>query len=449
MQISTRLSITFSIIVSFIFIAFGMTVYSFSSDYRARNFQERLRGRVEITEKIFLEKESFSAVELKKINNQFLHTLPQETEEVQQIQTHQKFTFKHDYPQRVRDQFLDKNTFEFKYSETQGMSRIFHVKGKDHLIIVTAFDSVGLQYLSYLRNIIFILVLIGAPFVFIGSFLITKRALRPLSKKIDAANSISASNLHQRLEVSNPNDEIGKVAIAFNKLLDRLEASFEAQKSFIRNASHEIRNPLTAIIGEAEVTIGKPRIPEVYVRSLNTILSEAEILNATVNNLLQLSKVAANEEKLLYETIQFDRFLKEVKESFDFLIPENQIELVFAHTGPYAISGNKSLLKTTLINLLDNACKFSSNNRVEVALSKDNDWLSLTIKDTGIGIANADLKKIITPFYRGNNALQIKGSGIGLSLSSRVMDLHQGTLAIESQINKGTEVLIKLPICPK
>jgi len=449
MKISTRLSVTYSVIASAIFIAFGLTVYLFSSDYRKHDFQERLKERVVVTEKIFLEKETFSPSELEKITNQFLHTLPEETEEVLLLQDSITPLFKYSYPEDVRDKLVTIDTFNFENSDLQGSSRIFQVNGKDYLIIVTAVDQIGLQNLSFLRGIILLLGLIGIPLIFIGSFVITKKALLPISRKIDKANTISATNLHQRLKVFNPNDEIGKLAIAFNKLLDRLEASFQAQKLFIRNASHEIRNPLTAIMGEAEVAISRSRTNEEYHESLSTILVEAETLNATVTNLLQLSKVAASEESIQYEAVLFDELLLEIKEGFDFLNPENQVELNISNeteNKDYSIIGNRNLLKTAIINLFDNACKFSFNKKVKVQLMNDNSQLVLSIKDVGIGIVEKDIEKILTPFYRGNNALRIKGSGIGLSLCSKIISLHKGILEVQSQIEIGTKVYVKLPL---
>ena len=239
------------------------------------------------------------------------------------------------------------------------------------------------------------------------------------------------------------------MAIAFNKLLDRLEASFDAQKSFIQNASHEIKNPLTSIMGEAEVILSKARTKDEYKESLNIILSESETLSSTVSNLLQLAKVTSGEENINFETIIFDEFLNEVKFSFDFINPDNQVNLnIFKTTKEktYSISGNKNLLKTVIINLLDNACKFSSNGHVDILLSNDDEHLNLEIKDEGIGINSNDLNKITTPFYRGNNTIQIKGSGIGLSLCSKIINLHSGKIQIESQIDIGTTVHIKIPL---
>ena len=446
MKISTRLAITFSIIASALFVAFGLTIYIFSSNYRQENFQERLKERVIITEKIFLEKESFSPADLKIITNQFLHTLHKETEEVIQLNKAIDPVYKYNYPEEVKRQLPTLPTFGFQDAEIQGESSLFKVKGIDYLIIVTAVDVVGLKNLSFLKHLIIILVLLGIPLLSLSSFILAKRALVPISKKINKANTISATNLHQRLIVHNPNDELGSMAIAFNKLLDRLEASFEAQKAFIRNASHEIRNPLTAIMGEAEVINSRVRTTAEYQKSISTILSEAETLNSTVTNLLQLSKVDANEETIQYQSIVLNDLLHEIKVGFDFMNPINQVILdVQDDSQKTLISGNTNLLKTAILNLFDNASKFSSNNIVEVGLKNDKNWLVLTIKDKGIGIGNEDIKNVLTPFCRGNNVININGSGIGLSLASKIINLHGGELQINSQLGIGTEVQVTLP----
>ena len=447
MTISTRLALTYSIIASSIFVVFGISVFVFSSNYGQDNFKQRLKQRVLVTEKRFLEKETFSPRELEKITNEFLHTLPQETEEVIKITSNKTPDFKHTYSQKVRSKFLTTKEYHYTEKEVQGMSRIFTVNGIKYVIVVTAVDEIGLQNLSFLRRRIILLILIGIPIIFIGGFLITRRALLPLSKKIGKANSISASNLHQRLNVQNPNDEIGKLAIAFNNLLDRLETSFESQKAFISNASHEINTPLTSIIGEAEVTISKPRTEKEYVQSLRVILSEGEMLSNTTKNLLQLSKITANEGNLNFTQINFTQFIYSIKESFDFFNPDNQISIENAPMekgDKLIVFGNQALLMTAVINLLDNACKFSSNKEVVVKLFSDGNSVCLTIIDNGIGIAENDLDKVNNPFFRGINALQIRGSGIGLSLSSQIIQLHNGTLEFQSQLEKGTNVLVKL-----
>ena len=447
MKITTKLSIIFSIIASVALVIFGVLVYLFTLNHSDKVFQELLSDRVTITEKLFLEKESFSAIELEKIKDQFLRALPEETEEVIELKNDVMPVFKYNYSDKNKQQLIVNESYSFQEGNMTGVSNIFNVNKKSYLIIVTAVDVVGIQNLVFLRVRIIILILIVLPLLFIISFVVTKRALRPLTNKIHHANAISASNLYERLQIINPNDEIGELAIAFNKLLDRLEASFKSQKSFISNASNEIRNPLTAIMGEAEITGAKLRSTEEYAESLKTILQEAERLSLTVNNLLELSKVRATEEDIKFEILQFDDFLEEIKTSFDFFSPENKVSISIAKTqsGIYSVSINKNLMKTALFNLLDNACKFSSNKPVDIKLVKVGNWLSLTIEDNGLGISEKDLLQIKEPFYRGENTLHINGSGIGLALCEKIIMLNNGTLTIDSVLNNGTKVIVMLP----
>ncbi len=448
MNIRTRLSISFSILVSGIFLLFGLLIYLLAADHRLKDFQERLNQRVLITENVFLEKDSFSGEAFEKITNAFLQTLPEETEEVIELKGENTQKFQYEYPPTVQRGLLTNEVFAFREGDTQGASRVFRVKEKDYLVIVTAVDKIGIENLSFLKSSIAILIAIAIPIIFLSSYFISKRMLLPISKKIDKANKISATNLHMRLNVYNPKDEIGKLAIAFNNLLDRLEESFEAQIAFISNASHEIKNPLTAIMGEAEVAISRSRSADEYLESLKTVLEETEVLNSTINNLLQLSKVNAIEEGALFEDIHLDQLINAAKETYDFVNPENRILLNFingSESNTTLISGNRHLLKTTIINLLDNACKFSNNNEVRVGLKASTEQIKLSIADKGIGIASADLDKIRTPFFRGNNAIKIKGSGIGLALCERIIDLHKANLEFKSKIDSGTEVSITFP----
>ena len=132
-------------------------------------------------------------------------------------------------------------------------------------------------------------------------------------------------------------------------------------------------------------------------------------------------------------------------QSYNFVNTDNNLINNSLKLEPLFISGNSNLLKTALLNLVDNACKFSSNQKVEVNLERKDKYIKLIIKDLGIGIAEKEIKKILTPFYRGKNALSIKGSGIGLSLSSKIIELHHGSITIHSELNKGTMVTVNIP----
>ena len=395
MKISSRLAITYSTITSISFSLFAIFILLLSSIHDKTAFESRLKERVVITEKVFLEKESFTSMEFEKITNDFLHTLDNETEEVINLSTNEAPQFQYSYPDNIKAKLLSNESFTFSYDSIQGASSVFNINNNRYLVIVTAVDSTAIQNQAFLKNRIILMILLAIPMIFIISFYISKRSLLPISKKVDKANLISASNLHMRLIVENPNDELGKMAIAFNNVLDRLESSFDAQKSFISNASHEIKNPLTAIMGEAEVAISKERTSTEYQETLQKILNETESIDSTISNLLQLSKVHSEDNDIKLEAIVISEFITEVKQAFDFINPQNKIKIVdesIPESSSFEINGNKQLLKTAILNVFDNACKFSENQLVVVTIENDDNFVKLTIKDQGIGIEKNEIE---------------------------------------------------------
>ena len=446
MKISTRLSLTVSIIVSAIFLVFSLVIYKFSSEHRQNVFKERLKQRVLITEKLFLEKDSFSPKELETITDQFLHTLPEETEAVINFDDETILIYQEKYGTDLWKKISSEETVYFNLKKTAGMSRIFKIKGHNYLVVVTALDNIGLENLAFLKTLLILLALIGIPVISASSFIMNYRAFLPLSEKIEKANTISATNFNQRLMVYDSGDEIDQLAIAFNNLLDRLEASFNSQKSFIRNASHEIKNPLTAIMGEAEITVSKTRTSDQYIESLNIVLAQAERLNITLNNLLQLSNISSNEGEFKLVKINIQDLLFKIKSDYNFVNPENKIVIPVIKLDDKTVFGNEQLLKSPITNLIDNACKFSANQEVLINFSVLKPMLNLYISDNGIGISEEDKELILSPFYRGKNALKIKGSGVGLALASKIISIHKGTLQIDSKLDTGTNITVSFPI---
>ena len=446
MKISTRLSLTVSMIVSAIFLVFSLVIYKFSSEHRQNVFKERLKQRVLITEKLFLEKDSFSPKELETITDQFLHTLPEETEAVINFDDETILIYQEKYGTDLWKKISSEETVYFNLKKTAGMSRIFKIKGHNYLVVVTALDNIGLENLAFLKTLLILLALIGIPVISASSFIMNYRAFLPLSEKIEKANTISATNFNQRLIVYDSGDEIDQLAIAFNNLLDRLEASFNSQKSFIRNASHEIKNPLTAIMGEAEITVSKTRTSDQYIESLNIVLAQAERLNITLNNLLQLSNISSNEGEFKLVKINIQDLLFKIKSDYNFINPENKIVIPVIKLDDKTVFGNEQLLKSAITNLIDNACKFSANQEVLINFSVLKPMLNLYISDNGIGISEEDKELILSPFYRGKNALKIKGSGVGLALASKIISIHKGTLQIDSKLDTGTNITVSFPI---
>lgn len=447
MKIRDRLSISFSVVASITLVIFGLAIYFFFSLYRKGEFNNRLKQRIEVTEKMFLEKENFSDQAFLTIQQQFLNKLPEETEEVVELTDTYKDNLEQVYPDEFLTDLLEDKEAFFETAVIQGAGKLFHVNGKDYLVILTAVDYVGRRLMAHFLTIIFIGLAVCILAMIVVSHGISSRILNSILQKIKTANSISARNLHERLEVKDPDDELGQLAIAFNNLLDRVAVAFETQKSFVDSASHEIRNPLTAIMGETEFALQRDRSKEEYTHSLQIVSEEADRLNSLVNSLLKLSNLNSKATQMQIETLSVYDMLKSSLEKLTFLNADHKIELSLNENESNFISGNIHLLETALINLMDNACKFSYNGPVTVKLFKEPEGsITISIVDKGIGIPEGDIPKLTQPFHRANNARKIDGIGIGIPLTAKIIELHGGSLLFKSQLDRGTEVQITLPL---
>jgi len=255
--------------------------------------------------------------------------------------------------------------------------------------------------------------------------------------------------LNMRVNEGNGTDEIAQLAITFNQMLERLESAFEMQRSFVSNASHELRTPLTSITGQIEVSLMNSRTQVEYEAILESVLEDIKNLNALSNGLLDLAKASSDISAITLYPLRIDEILwetraeiierkKDYKISIEFREPiEDEKELT--------VIGNDHLLKTAIVNLMDNACKFSPNKSVEIYLSVKAKCIVTEFTDNGMGIDPDDLEKIFHPFFRSNNAKNISGNGLGLTLTDKIIRLHQGTILIESRLQKGTTVTVCIP----
>jgi signal transduction histidine kinase len=272
--------------------------------------------------------------------------------------------------------------------------------------------------------------------------------LLPINKIIQQIKKIKVNDLSIRIDEGNKKDEIALLAMNFNKMLDKLQNSFDSQKLFLAGASHELKTPLTSIMGEIEVTLMKNRTDEEYRYVLNSILDEIKLLNSLTNSLLELAQTSADFANLAHSNIRIDELLisvqrellekfikKEIKVNF-IKLPDDEKHIM--------VSGNENLLKIAIKNIVDNACKYSENN-VEVNFDFDEKFIYLIIKDSGIGISEDEKQKIFTPFFRAQNTKSVKGRGIGLSIVKKIIELHDGDIIVNSKLNQGSEFIVKLP----
>jgi signal transduction histidine kinase len=446
MKIRNRLPLIFTLSTAFVLVGLSLFVYFFSASFRQNEFFRRLNDRVDITEKLYLEEENLSREVYLEIREKFLHTLPKEVEDLYRLGPGLKDELLEKYPEPFIEELLLKQYSQFEEEERQGVGRLYHSTKGDYVVIVTAIDASGIRKLINLRGILLVGSLLSLSLLFLISWLEARQLLKPISDQIAKARQIGASNLHLRLDLVHGKDEMAEMALTFNRMLDRLESAFEIQKNFISNASHEIKNPLTAIIGEAEISLEKSRSNEEYEQSLKTISLEADRLNTLVTNLLSLAKAGLDSSQITRHGFRLDELLLDIAGKLDWRLPGHQVRVDFsqAPSEPEQLDmdGNANLLGIALTNLIENACKFSENAEVQLCLMEKGGKVQVVIRDQGIGIPKTDLERIKQPFYRSENARAFKGFGIGLSLTEKIIRLHGGSLDFLSEEGKGTEARI-------
>lgn len=453
MQIRTRLTLQFAGIFAVILLAFCLAVYYFTSLYRKNDFYERILNRAQVTAKMYLEADEVSTQEKQHNLRKYYQVLPYEIVQIYDPQNRMVFR-EGEGSLKVKPYFLTKvrqhRHFEYEEENRQVVGILYEDNQGDYVIVASSIDAYSLRKLANLKILLIIGYLTSLGVVLLAGWFFAKQAMRPIQKIVTQVEKINASDLHRRLREAGDQDEVSHLAATFNSMLDRLESAFEMQNTFVSNASHELRTPLTAMIGEMEVALMKPREAGEYVRVLNSILEEARLLASLSNGLLQIANASFDASKVRRTPVRVDEVLwmaaAEVKKrrprtrlEVDFLVkPEEEERLI--------IKGNEPLLMIALLNVLENAEKFSpQGDAVQASIQVLNQDVVLTVRDKGRGIGPSDLKHVFVPFFRAQNARDISGHGIGLPLAEKIIRLHKGCIQVNSVIGQGTEVRICLP----
>lgn len=260
---------------------------------------------------------------------------------------------------------------------------------------------------------------------------------------------ITATNLDLRVKEGNGKDEIAELAVTFNAMLNRLENSFDAQKEFVSNISHELRTPITAMLTEFQVTVEKERSNEFYKDAIHHAISDTQKLVRLSNSLLDLAKANYDHTEISFKEIRLDEILLDARNDAIHDHPEFKISIIFEQEIEdddfISVLGNEYLLKVAFMNLIENGCKFSEQKMASVAITYFKDKTILRFQDQGIGIREDEVPKIFHAFYRAGDKKFAGGNGIGLSLTKKIIELHKGTIAVHSQPGIGTTFTVELP----
>ncbi len=279
-----------------------------------------------------------------------------------------------------------------------------------------------------------------------GQFL-AGRALRQVQQIVDATNSINITCLDRRIQVSNPDDEIGKLAVALNSLIARLERAINEIRRFTADASHEIRTPIAVLRLEAESVLRSPRTPEEYAQTLAVVVEETTRLGKLADQLLNLSRHDAGIVSCNHDPVQLDALLLDVVDQLKPFANDCSVTLNCEIETVCEVLGDDISLSQVFFNVLDNAIKYTPlDGQVTARLSVSEQTAVIDIQDSGIGISADDLPHLFDRFYRADPSRQYSGggAGLGLSIARAAVLMHEGMIDIQSQPEHGTRVTVRL-----
>jgi signal transduction histidine kinase len=454
MNIKSRLTLLFTMLVGSIMALFCLSIYYFYDQYREKQFYSFLNERGQTIAQLVEASTGISKDDIQKIEKENNTVLLDEEITIYDASDSVVFT-------SGKESFVLSKAMltearggkeihtKYKKNEVIIIRHILQDHRKPWVVVAVAKDYPGMNQLQRLREILLIGWLLSLILVGVAGWQFANDAIKPVSDIIDQVNNISAGNLHEKVTVGREKDELALLAQTFNQMLNRVEIAFVAQKNFVSHASHELRTPLALIMSEAELGLMKERTGPEYQDALKGIWAEAKEMNELVSRLLELARTEEHAFKVTFSKIRVDEVLWQAKASiqqknpgYDVHIHYDQIPDDEEQLKRY---GDESLLRTAFMNLMDNACKYSSNKAVNVFLEIQKDLIKIYFRDIGVGIAQDELPYIFDTFYRSATTISEAGYGIGLALTKRIINMQGASIDVESKLGSGTTFILKFP----
>ena len=348
------------------------------------------------------------------------------------------------------DRIMAQEEIDIDEGKYQGIGLVYHYNGQDYVVTAAAYDGYGHKNMQQLLVTLIILFIVGLGLLVAVGYLLARSALKPVKGIAETAGHINESHLDQRLPIRKENDELDELSRVFNALLERLESSFNSQKSFVSNVSHEIRTPLAAIIAELDLALQKERTSDQYRLAIGNALNDAHGLTLLTEGLLNLARADYRPDKIKMEEIRLDELLLDIAATIQKAHHDYRVEIVFTLDNEdddrlITVTGNRYLLSIALSNLIDNNCKYSDNHISIIQISSNSGRVIIRATDTGKGMSETDRVRIFDLFHRGENSRDVKGYGIGMTLALKIIRLHKGELNVLSHSDEGTTFIVRLP----
>jgi two-component system, OmpR family, sensor histidine kinase ArlS len=455
MPVRLRITFLFSLLAFIILSGVCISIYYFSYQQRLINIKSRLTNRGITTARLLSQEEYFDERLINLIDSSTTISLKRKTVQAYDFLNRKIYEYS-DAPndtlhidKKILDEARMKGSYYFVTGNKEAIAYYYTHNNTRIVIVSAAEDADAKENLKNLLKILILSFLVGNIFILASGYIFSGRLLRPIKKISEDVTEISAQNLARRIQTGQTKDEWYQLSHTLNDLLNRLQESFELQRRFISNASHELSTPLTSISSQLEITLQRQRESEEYRKVMQSVYQDVRHMTKLTQTLLEFAKASGNPGGLEIDVIRIDEILlrlpAEVTKSnrafsvqieFDELPEDEEKLLVF---------GNEALLLTAIKNIVVNACKYSFDNRAIVNLQVKEASLFVSVKNKGKGIPAEELENIFQPFYRMEENRTTGGFGLGLSLTMRIIKIHKGSIQVSSEPGQETVFTIQLP----
>ena len=449
MKLATKTALAYSLITATILFVFAYIVYSVSENNREDEFFDRLDYKV-IWRAEFLFDANISESMLRKLHKQNQILLNEA--DISVYDDDGKLIFTDNNPpladQNIINSIKKNGRKEWSNGEYQFLGITYKFHNRNYYIIGKATDVTGNLHIQKFKQNLIIVYLISLAFVFIIGFIFSYFTVKPLKDIISQIKDISEHNLHKRLILPKSKDELHELGETFNNTFNRLEKSFNTHKNFVSTISHEFRTPLSILITELELAKELNVTVEDYRQSIDNALEDASKASKLSSALLDFARASYDVSQITMSEIRIDEILMEAKLN---LLQKNSLYAIAVsyadntdYEKSYSTIGNPYLLQVAFSNLMENACKYSPDHRCKVEIKVVGHYIEIQFADNGCGIPESDQKQIFELFYRGKNKNFSKGNGVGLSIVKQIINIHRGSIMLQSEINEGSIFTIQL-----
>lgn len=456
MKLKYRITLLFTLVVSLILLLVCSSIYYFSDLNRQKDFRKRLHNRALTTVALLLKVEGMNNDLLKRIDETTVITIQDKSVGIynDNFQEIYSYTDSNIQPLSVTSGILRKARMVGEYDYTDGNREVvvmpYRNNNRDYTLVASAYDKDGFEKLSALFVILNISFISGILITFFSGIVFSANIVSPIKKITNEVREITSQKLSRRIALQEPKDELHQLSKTFNELLSRLEESFEMQRHFIANASHELSTPLTSISSQLEIILQKERDANEYRNVITSVYDDVKDLNDLTKSLLELAKASGTKDGIELKLVRIDELILKLPSELDKTDKLFQVDMHFEsfpeNEDNLLVFGNPDLLYSAIRNIVLNACKYAKDHRAGIFLSFTENHIHISVKDNGPGISEEERKMIFQPFYRSNTNQDVPGFGLGLPLAMQIITLHKGKLDLSPVSSKGTSFNIHFPI---